>query len=129
MHGFTWGWEAFKRKGPRPEIISKDLSFRWSFPFFLRYLREGAGPVVVGPVEAWVLPWALGLPLGGPSLFLLQQSFGVKWVPGLGCEPQWPMDLLIYLMFNLKLSLLFSWWLFKCFGYPIFDIISTNMAI
>lgn len=122
--GFTWWGEAFKRKGPPPEIISKDLAFRWSFPFFLRYLGQGAGPVVVGPVEAWVLPRALG----GPSLSLLQQSFGVKWAPGLGCDLQWPLDLLLYLMFNLKLSLVFCW-LFKCFGYHIVHIICTNMAI
>lgn len=70
-----------------------------------------------------------GAPPGGPSLSLLQQSFGVKWAPGLGCEPQWPLDLLIYLMFNLKLSLVFSWWLFKCFGYHIVHIICTNTAI
>lgn len=128
MPSFSWVWEAVKWKGPHPEIILKDLAFRGTFPSFSCYLGWGvlskdAGPVVVGPSRA------LGLPLGSPSLSLLQRSLVSSGHQGWAVWHQWPVCLLIYLMFNLKFSLIFSWWLFKCFGFPIFHIISGNMAI
>lgn len=129
MHGFAWVPAAFTRKGPHPETISKDLTFRWSFPSFPHHLGKGvlsrgAGPAVVGPSRA------LGLPRCSSSLSPCSSR---AWVSG-GHQDwavwhQWPICLLIYLMFNLQFSLIFSWWLFQCFGYPIFHIISTNMAI
>lgn len=103
------------------------------------YLGEGAlskgmpGPAVVLSVGREALPLVLdgrsvwvAPPCPCPSRALVASGHS----QGQAVWLRWLMDLVIYLIFSLKFSLIFSCWLLKCFGYPFFHILSKiKMAI